>query len=211
MKRVLDLLRREPARPVAGGDSQFFFSTAFVDQGLDAQALVPWEARAVEVGARRLPVSQGAHLLQRLWGRDRFMSRLSTQGLARLERYFEYAQVPAERDLIRQDEYSNFMVVLLSGAVAVDRRQPWGEQVRLAEVVPGDMLGEMSLLDSGMRFSHCLTLVDCEVAVLDPQALDEMMAQDPALAAGLVALLARKLSLRLRAITERMSETRASR
>jgi len=40
----------------------------------------------------------------------------------------------------------------------VDRVQPWGEHLRLAETRPGDILGEMSLLDSGIRFSACTTL-----------------------------------------------------
>ena len=71
---------------------------------------------------------------------------------------------------------------------------------------PGDILGEMSLLDSGIRFSACTTLTDCEIAVLSAEALDDMMAQDPQLAASLVALLARKLSLRLRVVSARLSE-----
>ncbi len=108
--------------------------------------------------------------------------------------------------MIRQDEYSNFMVVLLSGTVAVDRVQPWGEHVRLAEARPGDILGEMSLLDSGSRFSACVTLNECEMAVMDARNLDEMMANDPALAASLIGLLARKLSLRLRAVSARVTD-----
>ena len=68
------------------------------------------------------------------------------------------------------------------------------------------MLGEMSLLDSGIRFSTCTTLSECEIAVLSADALDDMMIQDPALAASLVALLARKLSLRLRVVSTRLSD-----
>ena len=121
------------------------------------------------------------------------------------------AAVPAGRDVIRQDEYGNFMVVLLTGTIAVDRIQPWGEQLRLAETRPGDILGEMSLLDSGIRFSACTTLTDCEVAVLNAEGMDEMMDKDPQLAASLIALLARKLSLRLRAVSARLSENQGNR
>jgi len=126
----------------------------------------------------------------------------------RLEKFFDYAIVPADRDLIRQEEYGDFMVVLLTGSVAVDRVQPWGERMRLTEARPGDILGEMSLLDSGMRFSLCVTLTECEIAVLSAQALDEMMNADPKLAACLVALLARKLSMRLRVVGARLSDRR---
>jgi CRP/FNR family transcriptional regulator, cyclic AMP receptor protein len=208
MKSVLGLFKRSPASepPKAEVSDSLMFSTAFLEQGLEQGMLVPWDARAVEVGAKRLPTAQGGKLLRTLWAKDKFMSRLSEPAMNRMERFFEYASVPADRDVIRQDEYSNFMVVLLSGSVAVDRVQPWGEHVRLAEARPGDILGEMSLLDSGARFSHCITLTECEIAVMDAQALDDMMTNDPSLAASLVGLLARKLSLRLRAVSARVSD-----
>ena len=123
-----------------------------------------------------------------------------------LERHFEFATVPPDRDIIRQDEYGNFMVVLLSGSVAVDRVQPWGERLRLAETRPGEILGEMSLLDSGIRFSACTTMGNCEIGVLTAEGMDNMMAANPHLAASLIALLARKLSLRLRVVSARLSE-----
>jgi CRP/FNR family transcriptional regulator, cyclic AMP receptor protein len=168
--------------------------------------LIPWEARANEIGAKRLPAERGVKLLQGLWAKDRSMSRLGEDGVRRLERFVDFAMVPGERDIVRQDEYGNFMIVLLTGVIAVDRLQPWGERLRLAEARPGDILGEMSLLDSGMRFSVCASLTECEIAVLSAEALDEMMTHEPALAASLIALLARKLSLRLRAVSARLSD-----
>ena len=98
--------------------------------------------------------------------------------------------------------------MLLTGSIAVDRIQPWGEQLRLAEARPGDILGEMSLLDSGVRFSLCASLTECEIAVLDSEALDAMMTHDAALAASLIALLSRKLSFRLRAVSARLSDSK---
>ncbi len=208
MKGILGLLRMSSRsnKPQQDHSDSVFFSTAFANQGVDPAMLVPWEARAVEVGAKRLPTSKGGKLLQALWSKDKYMAHLDQDAVRRMENFFEFAQVPPNRDLIRQDEYGNFMIVLLSGTIAVDRLQPWGEQLRLAETRPGDILGEMSLLDSGIRFSACTTLTECEIAVLSAEGMDEMMAKDPQLAASLVALLARKLSLRLRAVSARLSE-----
>ena len=207
MKGLLGFLKQarvtrvEPSSP-----DSFLLSTAFAEQGVDASRLVPWEARANEVGAKRLLASRGSKLLQNLWSGDTYMAQLGPDSVARMERFFSFATLPGNRDVIRQDEYSNFMIVLLNGTIAVDREHPWGERQRLTEAHPGDILGEMSLLDSGMRFSVCTSLTDCEIAVLGAEALDEMMIADPALAASLVALLARKLSRRLRAVTLRLSE-----
>jgi len=209
MKGILGLLRnKNPGRLAPAGDTtdSVFFSTAFADQGVDASMLVPWDARAVEVAAKRLAPARGVKLMQQQWARDKHMCTLEPERIAALEGFFQFASVPAGREIIRQDEYGNFMVVLLEGSISVDRKQPWGERLRLAETRPGDILGEMSLLDSGLRFSACTTLTDCDIAVLNAEAMDEMMDAQPHIACHLVALLARKLSLRLRMVSASLGE-----
>jgi len=211
MKGIFGLLRsRSPKRVVTNDDASdsVLFSTAFADQGVDASMLVPWEARAVEIGARRLTAARGVSHLQNLWARDKHMCTLEPERIASLERFFQFATIPAGRELIRQEEYGNYMLVLLDGTISVDRTQPWGERLRLAETRPGDILGEMSLLDSGIRFSSCTTLTDCDIAVLSAEAMDEMMDAEPYTACHLVALLARKLSLRLRMVSASLGENK---
>lgn len=207
MKGILGLLRHK-SKPEPGEeklDSQLF-TTAFADHGVEAELLVPWEARAAEIGAWRLDPGRGIKLLQGLWAKDKYMRQLGEDAIGRMERFLDFATVDANRDIIRQDEHGNFMVVLLSGSIAIDRVQPWGAHLRLAEAAPGEILGEMSLLDSGVRFSVCTTMSDCEIAVLSAEAMDQMLSADPALAANLIALLARKLSLRLRVVSARLSD-----
>jgi CRP-like cAMP-binding protein len=97
------------------------------------------------------------------------------------------------------------MIVVLDGTLAVDRAQAWGGKARLAEAHAGDMLGEMSLLDAGARFSACVTLTPCALAVVDAQRLDEMITKDPRLGVALLASLSRRLSLRLRQVSARLS------
>ncbi len=208
MKGILGLLRHKlpPQEHQEAGES-VFFSTAFADHGISAGETVPWEARAVEVGAKRLPSDRGAQKLRLLWNRDPHMKRLDAAAMDQLMHFFDFATIAPDREIMQQDEYGSFMVVLLSGTVAVDRDQQWGERVRLSEARPGEILGEMSLLDSGKRFSHCVTLTECEFAVLGAEALDEMMSVRAPLAASLIALLARKLSLRLRAVGASLTST----
>ena len=207
MTGLFEFLKPKP-QPEATEDKpdSIQFGTAFAGLGLDASLLVPWEARAVEIDAKRISASRGTKLLQGLWAKDKYMSHLGPESIQSMERFFDFATVPPNRDVIRQDEYGNFMVVLLSGSIAVDRVQPWGERLRLAETRPGEILGEMSLLDSGIRFSACTTMNECEVAALSAEAMDDMMSANPPLAANLIALLARKLSLRLRVVSARLSE-----
>lgn len=206
MKGLLGLLKHSRRAKDDEASDSLLFSTAFADQGVDSSMLIPWEARANEIGAKRLSATRGGKLLQALWAKDKYMAKLSSDFVPRLEQFFDFATVAANRDIIRQDEYGDFMIVLLTGTIAVDRAQPWGDRLRLTETRPGELLGEMSLLDSGMRFSVCTSLSECEIAVLSAQALDEMMLTDPALAASLIALLARKLSRRLRVVSARLND-----
>ena len=207
MTGLFEFLKPKP-QPETSEDKpdSILFSTAFAGLGVDASLLVPWEARAVEIDAKRISASRGTKLLQGLWAKDKYMNHLGPESIQSMERFFDFASVPPNRDVIRQDEYGNFMLVLLSGSIAVDRVQPWGERLRLAETRPGEILGEMSLLDSGIRFSACTTMNECEVAALSAEAMDDMMSANPQLAANLIALLARKLSLRLRVVSARLSE-----
>ena len=122
MKGILGMLRsKTPPKPDEDRPDSVLFTTAFAEQGVDASMLVPWEARAVEVGAKRMPSTRGGKLLQTLWAQDKYMAQLDTNAVARMERFFEFAAIPASRDVIRQEEYGNFMVVLLTGTAAVDR------------------------------------------------------------------------------------------
>ena len=202
MMGIFQRLRQAPDAAARQESESAFFSTVW-HQGSQAP-LVPWEARAVELGARRLPAHAALRSLQALWAQDRHLATLTPPALRRMGRYLAFAAVKAQRDVIRQDEYGNFMVVVLSGELVVNRSQPWGESLHLAHAGPGDLLGEMSLLDSGQRFSSCTTVVDSELAVLSAEALDDMLQHDPALAAQLIAVLARKLSMRLRAVSARL-------
>ena len=70
MKGILELLRRKssPRQGEEHADS-VLFTTAFAGQGVDASMLVPWEARAVEVGAKRLTPAEQAVLTQLCAGR----------------------------------------------------------------------------------------------------------------------------------------------
>ena len=82
MKGILGMLRpKAKAEPDEDRLDSVLFTTAFAGQGVDADLLVPWEARAAEVGATRLSPNRGTMLLQALWGKDKFMRHLDNDSL----------------------------------------------------------------------------------------------------------------------------------
>lgn len=207
MRKLIDRLKGN----TVGGDTEIpaddsrFFSTMFMERGEETQLAVPWTARAREVQAEPFDRRRGTELFARVWAADRDVAALTAGEIERLAQYLEFVSVPANQEVIGQDEQGDYMIVVLEGTIAVDRVQPWGGRARLAEARTGDMLGEMSLLDAGARFSACTTLKPSVLAVIDAQRLDDMIQREPRLGLALVASLARRLSLRLRQVSARLS------
>lgn len=204
MKRLLARIKRSSAAGGSGEDAGFF--TSMYQEPPETQgALTSWRDRAGQVGAQPFDRRQGADMFVRLWGADRHVVALSPDELQRMAQYLEFVQVPVGQEVIAQDELGDYMVIVLDGSLSVDRGQAWGSRARLAEAHAGDMLGEMSLLDAGARFSSCVTLSACTLAVVDARRLDEMINQEPRLGVALLASLSRRLSLRLRQVSARLS------
>jgi CRP/FNR family transcriptional regulator, cyclic AMP receptor protein len=208
LKKLLDRLKRgtgTPGRADEGHSDSGYFSTQFSERSEDVQPLATWVERAKEVGAQPLERKLAEPLFAKLWGADRYVAALSPDELMRMSQYLQFVTVPVNQEVIGQDEQGDYMLIVLEGTLAVDRVQPWGGRARLAEARAGDMLGEMSLLDAGARFSACTTLTPCTLAVVDAQRLDEMIMFEPRLGLALLASLSRRLSLRLRQVSARLS------
>lgn len=165
---------------------------------------VAWPERALEVGARPLLAGDGAALFTRVWHQEPHVLPLADDELARLAAWPLYVELAAGQALIRQDECGDYLVLVLEGTLAVERQQAGGRRVRLAEVRAGDMIGEMSLLDAGLRFSVVTTQTACRLAVLQSEPFHRLMRDEPRLALALMANLSRRLSLRVRQLAARL-------
>jgi CRP/FNR family transcriptional regulator, cyclic AMP receptor protein len=185
-------------------DDEGFFATQFMERPDNFRAASAWTARALGVGAHVIPKDLGLAAFDKVWGRDHFYAALDPLEKSKLADYLEFVTVPAGRELMVQEEKGDYALIVLQGVVAVDRIQPTGLRARLAEARDGDVLGEMSLVDAGARFASCLTLVNCQLAVLTGTALDDMAIEDPRLGMALMASMARRLSLRTRQLGARL-------
>lgn len=212
MRSLFERIIGAPATPAqpAGADDEGFFATQFLERPEAVRATSAWTARALVVGAHSLPAAEGFAALERVWGRDHFFTSLDAGQRRYLAERLEYVTVPGGRELIVQDEKGDYALIVLDGVVAVDRVQPAGGRARLAEAREGDVLGEMSLVDAGARFSSCLTLSPCKLAVLTGDALDDLAIEEPRLGMAVMASVARRLSLRTRQLSARLGALLAS-
>ncbi|MFF0295973.1 Crp/Fnr family transcriptional regulator [Kitasatospora sp. NPDC004615] len=73
---------------------------------------------------------------------------------------------PIGSTLLRQGETGQHVLALLGGVAKVLRREHSGELTLLAFRGPGELLGEVAVLDGGTRSANVLSITDCTVAVL---------------------------------------------
>jgi len=88
--------------------------------------------------------------------------------------------------IIDQGQTGREAFVVLDGTVTVRRNGR-----RVAELGPGAMIGELSLLDHGPRTATVTCDTDCELFVLDQRHFMGVLHDTPQLAARLLAHLAR--------------------
>ena len=89
----------------------------------------------------------------------------------------------AHRDtvLLNEGDQGDYLLIILSGAVAVNKQGPKGEKISIATVHPGATLGEMSLFDGEPRFASCVTTEPTDIAVMTRADLNEVLLTHPRL------------------------------
>ncbi len=156
----------------------------FLEREEETPQLVPWAVRASQLQAKAIEPAEGGAKFARAWNNDRHTVALTEGELKRLTEYLSFVSMAPDREVIAQDEQGDYLLIVLEGTIAVDRVQPWGGRARLGEARVGDLLGEMSLLDAGTRFSSCRTLTPCAVGVLEAHTLGPHDERRPAAGGG---------------------------
>lgn len=196
-----------PAKPAPRPrlDDSGFYATQFVDRHEEAKRIASWKQQRPADMRERKDDANGITALVRLFTLDRTLAALGADALKQLASAFDHVEVDAGKRIFGQDEQGDFLMIVLQGAVAEERAQPSGAKVRLGEVRAGDVLGELSVLDGGTRLCSATALTPVQLAVLAQPTLDRLLADEPRLAAALLGWLAKRLSLRLRQVSARVS------
>lgn len=111
--------------------------------------------------------------------------------------------LPAGTAVLREgdDPAGRFLLLLLEGEVEVDSSAGSAvNAVTLSVLGPGNVIGEMSLLDHAPRSATCVALSPVLAAGLTREALDDLIEQEPRAAAKLMMGLAQRLAERVRAL-----------
>jgi CRP/FNR family cyclic AMP-dependent transcriptional regulator len=121
-----------------------------------------------------------------------------------LERFSRVAvprSFPAGTRVFHEGDHSDACYIVRSGSFRVTREHPDGRAITLATLGPGDIFGELAMLDREVRSASVEALADGELLALPGGEVRALLARHPEIAVKLVAALVR----RLRAANERIS------
>lgn len=100
---------------------------------------------------------------------------------------------PGEAIITQGDEKGDFAVVLLSGGLKVSMVSAGGREIILSYCGPGELVGEIALLDSGPRTATVSAVVASSVLLLPQQAFLAAVAANPASVVGVMRELAGRI------------------
>ncbi|MEK6372863.1 MAG: DUF1003 domain-containing protein [Acidobacteriota bacterium] len=112
---------------------------------------------------------------------------LQDEDRERLAGVIESIEVPAGETLFRTGEPGDSLFIVRSGEMELYIKDTVGQKIVLTVAGPGEMFGELALLDRGARTATAIALADAELLVLDREDLLLLFQKTPAAALRLLA------------------------
>jgi CRP-like cAMP-binding protein len=118
------------------------------------------------------------------------------RALARVQRY------PARQTVVAQGDESGDLFLVIDGRLRASSCNANGDEVVLSIMGPGDVFGEMALLDGAPRSATVSTLDACQLMVIEAGSFHALLRHMPTLASSLMKVMAR----RIRDLTDRTQD-----
>jgi CRP/FNR family transcriptional regulator, cyclic AMP receptor protein len=120
---------------------------------------------------------------------------LHSEQLSKLAARLHQKTFPSGANVITAEEKEDSVYVILEGTAKIYITHTDGQEVILAILGPGEVVGEMSAADSLGRSASVLTLEDSTLLWMDRLTFLSNMEEMPAIARNLVGILSRRLRL----------------
>ena len=137
---------------------------------------------------------------------DKVFYFLEEEDLALVAPFFELVQHPPNTLIFKENEQGDFICFVLSGKLEVKKQTEFkGNQIILALLTKGAMVGELSLFDQSKRSATVETAEETTLLILRNSSLDDLIQKHPYIGIKILKGFIRILSLRLRKATERLT------
>lgn len=130
-----------------------------------------------------------------------FVAQMSLQEARSIVDAMRPVAVPADTILMMEGQADDvdYMALVLEGQVrAESAAHVPGEEVVISIIGPGQLIGEMGVLDGDPRSATCTALSDVKLAILSRTALRDLVDVQPAVAARLLLAIAQSMGARVR-------------
>ncbi len=120
--------------------------------------------------------------------------------------FFELRDHPAGSIIFKEGDPGNFIAFVLSGKLEVKKQTEFkGNQLIIALLTKGAMVGELSMFDKRQRSATVEAVEDTSLIIFRSESMDSLMQQHPYTGIKILKGLIKILSLRLRKATERLT------
>jgi CRP/FNR family cyclic AMP-dependent transcriptional regulator len=190
---MADYLARRPARANAielSGNCRWFNAPGCV-----AMALENENSRG---GRDEGDSNGGSHPSRMSLKRDilKKLSLFSTLSFIEIDRLAVYARLQRVRRgevLFSKGDVGSTLVAVVAGGVKICVPSPEGKEIVLNVIQPGEVFGEISLLDGQPRTANALAMFDSEILTLDRREFIPFLKQNPDVMLTLLAVLCDRL------------------
>jgi CRP/FNR family transcriptional regulator, cyclic AMP receptor protein len=137
---------------------------------------------------------------------DKIFSLIDDDEAEKIAPFFELTAYPAKTVVFKEGEPGDFIGIVLSGKLAVKKKTEFkGNQVIIALLGRGALLGELSIFDKHARSATVETVDNTTILMLRNNSLSALIQQYPYTGIKILKSFIRILSLRLREVTERLT------
>jgi CRP/FNR family transcriptional regulator, cyclic AMP receptor protein len=119
----------------------------------------------------------------------RMFEHLNEDDRVALAKVIDELKVPEGHTLFQAGDPGDSLFIVLNGQIELFIKDTAGQKIVLTTAEPGDMFGELAMLDSGSRTATALALTECEVLVLDRDDLVLLFQRKPEAALHMLAAL----------------------
>jgi CRP-like cAMP-binding protein len=119
--------------------------------------------------------------------------QLSAEELERLVAYMRLVRHPARTVLFRKGDPGTYMIVVVRGRIKVCTHSEDGKELVLNLINPGEVVGEIALLDGSDRTADAVTLTDSDLLILERRDFIPFLQRHPDACMKLFAVLCERL------------------
>jgi len=133
-------------------------------------------------------------------------SLLDNEDIEKIAPFFELNTYPFGAVVFKEEDPGDFVGLVISGKLEVKKQTEFkGNQVIIALLTKGALVGELSILDRHSRSATVEAVEKTTMLILRNERLEALMQEHPSTGIKLLKGLLRILSIRLRKATERLT------